>query len=178
MLELYGCTETPNVGVKLSPSLQFKKIAEIEQSHPWLRGKEIYGVADPSIWDASKDIPIIESAEKQGIYFDKGNNKRIAGWMEVHERLKFDKNGFPRMYFFNNCQAIIRTMPLMMHDKLVHEDLDSDLEDHACDEMRYFCMSRPLRAEEEIERYVPMIDPLDQFKKARQNSQIDQFMRR
>ena len=178
ILELYGCTKTPNEGVMWTPAEQFTRIAEIEREHPYLRGRKIYGVADPSIWDGSRGIPIVEEAEKRGIYFEKGRNERIAGWMQVHERLKFDDNGFAKMYFFNNCEAIIRTMPLMMYDEHKPEDLDTDLEDHACDDVRYFCMSRPLKANPLIETYTPMIDPLDQFKTGRSSNNIDRFMAR
>jgi phage terminase large subunit len=65
ILELYGCTGTPNEGVKWSPEEQFKEVARIEREHPYLKGKRIQGVADPSIWDGSRGIAIIEEAEKQ-----------------------------------------------------------------------------------------------------------------
>jgi len=178
ILELYGCTKTPNEGVQWTPAEQFDKIAEIEREHPWLRGKKIYGVADPSIWDGSRGIPIIEEAEKRGIYFDKGRNERIAGWMSVHERLRFNEKGFAMMYFFDNCNAIIRTMPLMMYDEHKPEDLDTDLEDHCLDECRYMCMSRPLKTHIVAETITPMIDPLDQFKRGNEANTVDRFMRR
>jgi len=132
IIELYGCTRTPNEGVKWSNKQQFEKIAEIAREHPWLKGKYIHGVADPSIWDGSKGISAAEEADKQGIFFEPGVNDRIAGWMQVHERLKFDENGRAMMYFFDTCKAAIRTMPLMMFDEHKVEDLDTDLEDHAC----------------------------------------------
>lgn len=178
ILELYGCTKTPNEGLKWTPSQQFEKAAEIEREHPWLSGKQITGVADPSIWDGSRGIPIIEEAEKRGIYFDKGDNKRIAGWMRVHEALKFDEKGFAGMYIFNNCKALIRTLPLLMYDEHKPEDVDSDMEDHAPDDCRYFVASRPSRGKLVADTYIPMIDPLDQFKKQSQGNNIDRFMSR
>lgn len=135
ILELYGCTSTPNEGVKWTNKKQFKEIARIENEHPWLKGKRILGIADPSIWDGSHDangVSPAEEAEKSGLWFEKGNNERIPGWMQVRERMKFDENGYAKLYFFDNCKAIIRTMPLMMYDEHIVEDLDSDLEDHAC----------------------------------------------
>lgn len=54
ILELYGCTGTPNEGVRWTPDQQFAEIARIEREHPWLHGKKIEGVADPAIWDASR----------------------------------------------------------------------------------------------------------------------------
>lgn len=165
ILEVYGCTKTPNEGVRWSNKQQFDYLRELEDTHPWLKGKRIQGVADPSIWDGSKGISAQEEADKHGIWFEKGINDRIAGWMQVRERLKFDENGYAMMYFFNTCKAIIRTMPLMMYDEHRVEDLNTELEDHACDEVRYFCMMRPIAPRTIEASYSPMIDPLDQFKK-------------
>lgn len=165
ILELYGCTGTPNEGIKWSNKEQMDRIQEIEREHPWLKGKKIRGVADPSIWDGSHGLSCAEEADKHQLWFEKGDNERIAGWMQVRERLKFDENGFAMMYFFDNCKAIIRTMPLMMYDEHKPEDLDSDLEDHACDEVRYFCMMNPIAPRLIKEDKKPMFDPLDQFTK-------------
>jgi hypothetical protein len=49
------------------------------------------------------------------------------------------------MYIFSNCKAFIRTMPLLQYDEHKPEDLDTDGEDHCADEVRYFCMSRPIK---------------------------------
>lgn len=54
ILELYGCTKTPNEGVKWTPDQIFSEISRIEEEHRWLKGKKIIGIADPSIWDASR----------------------------------------------------------------------------------------------------------------------------
>ena len=163
ILELYGCTGTANEGVRWSNKEQFDKIAEIEREHPYLKGKRIQGVADPSIWDGSKGISAAEEAEKHSLWFEKGINDRIAGWMQVHERLRFDKNGKAMIYFFDTCKDSIRTIPLMMYDEHKPEDLDSDLEDHACDEIRYFCMMRPIAPRKEVIKEIPKYDPLNQF---------------
>ena len=49
------------------------------------------------------------------------------------------------MYIFRNCQAFIRTIPILQYDEHKPEDLDTDGEDHVADEVRYFCMSRPIK---------------------------------
>ena len=165
ILEVYGCTKTPNEGVRWTAKQQFSYLRELEDTHPWLKGKRIQGVADPAIWEGSHGISVAEEADKNGIWFEKGINDRIAGWMQVRERLKFDENGYPMMYIYNTCKAAIRTIPLMMHDEHRVEDLDTTLEDHVCDEMRYFCMSRPIAPRTIEASYQPMLDPLDQFKK-------------
>ena len=163
ILELYGCTGTPNEGVHWSNKEQFDKIAEIEREHPYLKGKRIQGVADPSIWDGSRGISIAEEAEKHQLWFEKGVNDRIAGWMQIHERMRFDENGKAMIYFFDTCKDAIRTIPLMMYDEHKPEDLDSDLEDHACDEIRYFCMMRPIAPRHIEVKEKPLYDPLNQF---------------
>lgn len=145
ILELYGCTDTPNEGVKWDPDRIFTEIRRIETTHPWLVGREISGVADPSIWDSSRGESIAETAAKHYITYTPGDNNRLAGWMQVHYRLRFDEDGIPGMYVFSGCKAFIRTMPLLTYDRHRVEDIDTTLEDHVADEVRYFCMSRPIK---------------------------------
>lgn len=159
--ELYGCTSTPNEGVKWTPDEQFEKIAEIEREHPYLKDRKIYGVADPSIWDGSRGESVNDSAEKHGIYFQKGINDRIAGWMQMHYRFAFDSNGKAMMYIFNTCKNTIRTLPLMMYDEHKPEDLDTKLEDHIADAIRYFCMMRPIAPVKKEEKKEIIFDPLN-----------------
>lgn len=161
VLECYGCRETPNEGVKWTPEEQFRRFAEIEREHPWLKGRRITdGVADPAIWDASRGESIAETAARHGIYFAPGDNKRVPGWMQVHYRLQFDRNGFARLYVFDTCKAFLRTIPLLRYDDSRPEDLDTDGEDHVADEVRYLCMSRPVRPVEKRGTEPVYNDPL------------------
>ena len=162
ILELYGCVpREENVGVKWNTDEIFAEIARIEREHRWLKGKRIYGVADPAIWASNGGISIAETAERYGIYFEKGDNQRISGWMQVHNRLMFDENGIPMMYIFKNCQGFIRTVPLLQYSRVSPEDVDSELEDHIADETRYMCMMRPITPKVKTERKAPEFDPLD-----------------
>ena len=164
IMEMYGCTQTPDEGVKWSPDEQFRRISEFEREHPWLKGRKIVdSVADPAIWDSSRGESIADTAAKYGIYFTPGDNQRIPGWMQVHYRLQFDQNGYARMYVFNNCKAFIRTMPLMMFSETHPEDLDTKLEDHCPDEVRYMCMSQPVSPIMHIDPKPIVSDPLNQF---------------
>lgn len=160
ILELYGCTSTPNEGVRWTPEKQFEEISRMEREHPWLKGRDIQGVADPSIWDASRGESVADTAARYGVYFTPGDNKRIAGWMQCHYRLQFDSEGYPRMYVFENCRAFIRTVPLLSFSTSNPEDLDTSGEDHAADEWRYFCMDRPIRPIISEERKI-ISDPLN-----------------
>ena len=171
ILELYGSRKDgngqsiANIGVKWTPEKIFAKVSEMEKSHPWLKGKEIFGVADPSIWDKSRGTSVAETAERFGIYFEKGDNNRIPGWMQVHYRMQFDENGVPMMYIFSNCKDFIRTVPALVFSKNHAEDLDTDGEDHIADEVRYMCMERPITP---CVAYLPEIkafDPLSEEEK-------------
>lgn len=164
ILELYGCTATPNEGVRWTPERQFAEIRRIEDTHPWLAGRDIQGVADPAIWDTSRGESIYETALHHRIYFTKGDNRRIPGWMQMHYRMSFDEEGYPMLYVFSTCRAFLRTVPLLLYARTEPEDLDTSMEDHVADECRYFCMSRPIapRRREVGER--PADDPLDLLK--------------
>lgn len=161
ILELYGCNGSANEGVKWTPNKIFSEIHRIETEHPYLKGKRIFGVADSSIWDKSRGEAIADVAAKHGVYFAPGDNKRIPGWMQVHYRLKFDENGYPLMYVFENCEAFRRTLPLLQFSKTNPEDLDSDGEDHVADEVRYLCMFCPLSVKKAEEGKKFCDNPLD-----------------
>lgn len=159
IVELYGCTNTPNEGVKWEPNRIFEEISRVEHEHRWLKGKSIRGVADPSIWDTSRGESVEEAAWRHDIIFEPGDNKRIPGWMQCHYRFAFDENGFPMVYIFNTCKGFIRTIPLLQYDATHVEDLDTDGEDHIADSFRYFCMSRPITPRVNVAGTAPVITP-------------------
>ena len=170
ILQLYGCAGVPNEGVKWHPDRIFSEIARMEREHRWLRNRRVTGVADPSIWDASRGEAIIECADRHGVYFGKGDNRRLPGWMQCHYRLSFDAEGYPMAYFFNTCRHAIRTLPLLQFSKTDPEDLDTTQEDHFADSFRYFCMSRPMAPQRETPPQDLGDDPLDQRGGARYRS--------
>lgn len=145
ILECYGCMPNePDTGLKWPPDQIFDEIRRTETEHPWLKGKQIIGIADPSIWDASRGESIAEMGERHGVYFQPGDNKRIPGWMQIHYRLRFDENDIPMFYVFNTCKGFIRTMPMLKYDEIKPEDVDTKMEDHIADMVRYVCMARPI----------------------------------
>ena len=144
ILELYGCTGEPDEGVRWTPEKQFAEIRRIEDTHPWLKGRDILGVADPAIWDSSRGESIYETALKHRIFFVKGDNRRIPGWMQMHYRMAFDEEGYPQLYVFTGCRAFRRTVPGLLFSETEPEDLDTRMEDHVADESRYLCMARPI----------------------------------
>jgi hypothetical protein len=162
--EFYGCTNVPDEGVKWTPDEQFRKFREFEASHPLLAGKKIVdSVADPSIWDSSRGESVADTAAKHGIYFTPGDNARVNGWMQLRYRMQFDSNGYPRLYVFNTCKSVRRVVPLMLFSETHPEDLDTKLEDHILDSLRYRAMSNQVRPIIKKDPEIIMSDPLNQF---------------
>ena len=62
--ELYGCTGTPNEGLRKDPMEQARMIREAEENDPLLKGRVILGVADPAIFDESRGESIADMQEK------------------------------------------------------------------------------------------------------------------
>ena len=144
--ELYGCAGTPNVGVRWEPARVAREIKEIEATDPNLKGQSIYGVADPSIFNESGTESIGRLMEREGVYWERGENDRINGKMQVHNRLAFNDDGIPMLYIFSTCKHFIRTFPALVYDETRTEDVDTDTEDHIYDELRYICMRNPIAA--------------------------------
>ena len=163
ILELYGCARgEANVGVRWSPEQIFREIARIEREHPYLAGQHVVGVADPAIWDASRGEAIADTAERCGVYFERGDNRRLAGWMQLHDRLSFDAKGIHMLYVFENCRDFLRTLPMLQYSRTAPEDVDTEQEDHIADETRYLCMMVPMRGEgSNAPRKRLWLDPLD-----------------
>jgi hypothetical protein len=66
----------------------------------------------------------------------------MGGWDQMRGRM-LGESERPMIYCFSTCVDSIRTIPALQHDKDRPEDLDTDAEDHAADDWRYACMSRP-----------------------------------
>jgi hypothetical protein len=158
--ELYGCTSEPNTGVKWHPGQIAKEIKRIE-TEEFKDRSGIRGIADPSIWDASRGESIAAMMENEGVFWSRGDNERIAGKMQVHYRLAFDDEGLPMVQFFNTCKHIIRTLPSLVYDQTNVEDIDSDGEDHAYDDFRYLMMDHPIPARTHHRPPIITFDPLN-----------------
>lgn len=142
--EYYGCTNTPNTGVKIDPHEMARNIREIENTDPNLKGRTIRAIADPSIFDRSRGESIAQQMEKERVYWEPGDNARIAGKMQYHYRFAFDERGRSMLYVFNTCRHFIRTIPVLVYDERHVEDIDTDTEDHIYDECRYVLMANPI----------------------------------
>ena len=154
--ELYGCPKgQANVGVEWTPSEIARQIRAIEDA----AGETgVMGVADPSIWDASRGQSVAEQMMREGVTFMPGDNARLPGKMQVHYRLAFDRSGYAQMYVMSNCREFIRTLPALSYDEHRVEDIDTEGEDHIYDETRYMCMARPIAARACAPRPTGLID--------------------
>lgn len=159
--ELYGCTGTPNTGVQWEPAHVAREIRRIEAEDSNLRGRKIYGVGDPAIWQSDGTESIGALMERERVFFEKGDHNRIAGKMQVHHRLAFDGDGLPMLYVFTTCRHFIRTVPNLVYDETDVEDIDTDGEDHIYDELRYVCMKNPISPPAAAEPKVRPYSPLD-----------------
>lgn len=106
-----------------------------------------YTVADPSIWTRTgAGPPIAQQYSDEGLVCRKANNARVDGWAMVRQYLAIDRRTKrPKLYIFSTCRNLIRTLPMLVHDDVKPEDLDTRGEDHAADALRYGLMSRPLK---------------------------------
>lgn len=145
--EWYGSTGKPNTGLKLTAEQVALGIRDRE------KGEEIaYGVLDPAAFavDGGPSIAERMAASTNGaVWFKRADNRRVGilgalgGWDQMRRRLQGDGDGRPMLYTFSTCKDFIRTVPALQHDPDRPEDVDTDGEDHAGDEARYACMSRP-----------------------------------
>lgn len=167
--EYYGCTGTPNTGIKLNPVEIAAGIREMEAEDPVLKGKQIVGIADPSIFDESRGESVARMMQRSPnfIYWQGGDNTRLAGKMQFHYRLAFDSEGLPMFQVFNTCKHFIRTIPTLVYDESKVEDINTDQEDHIYDMCRYVMMEHPISPRANADTRKLGDDPLD----LRQDSQ-------
>lgn len=162
--EYYGCTGTPNQGVKKEPAEVAREIKRIEKDDPNLRGRQITRVGDPAIWGSQTGESIGDMMEREGVYFEKGQHARIDGKMQVHHRLAFDEEGKPMLYVFSTCRNFIRTVPNLVYDETDVEDVDTDGEDHIYDSLRYVAMENPIAPRKNVLEVKDMRDdPLNLY---------------
>ena len=160
--ELYGQKPDadPNTGCGWTAFEVGQGIAEMEKTHPILRKvpKVHQGPADGTIWNTSMkyDSRYISIAQEinSGYYgdlkrsvfdifvrADRSQGSRIRGWELIRTSLR-NSSKYPRMeekglFFFSDCHAIIRTLPLIERSNKNREDIKDGQEDHALDEVRY-----------------------------------------
>lgn len=147
--EWYGCKpKQPDTGLAYTP----RQIAEgivAREAEEYANNLPIDRIADPAIFDRSRGDSVADQMRPTanglpGVSFRKGDNTRLAGKMQLHERLRFDPEGKPGIYIFSTCKDWIRTVPNLPYSLTKPEDVDTAAEDHQFDETRYFLMARPI----------------------------------
>jgi hypothetical protein len=162
--EWYGA-----VGGKLTAEQVGRGVAQRERDD---YKKLDYGVLDPSAFSEDGGPSIAERMNDELLgaklaSFIRADNSRVTrqtgdkdkagpmgGWDQMRARLvgtaKRLKDGAidwtsgrPTLYVFSTCRDFLRTVPVLQHDQNRAEDLDTDAEDHAADDCRYACLSRP-----------------------------------
>ena len=162
--EFYGCQAgRPNTGVQMEATEIARNIREIEQNDPFLVGRHVNGVADPSIFDASRGQSIAQLMERHPNYvsFSPGDNTRIAGLQQLHYRFAFDDNGECMLQIFKTCKDFIRTIPTLVYDSKKVEDVDTSLEDHIYDSAKYALLESPISPRLPAKVEPRKLDPLD-----------------
>ena len=161
--ELYGCKPgQPNTGIKKNPREIGLMLGELLEPE-FREGIRPIGIADPAIWDKSRGPSVEEMIREAfgGVIFTKGDNTRLTGKLQLHERLRFGEDGKPMLYVFDTCRDFIRTIPSLAYDEKNVEDIDTAGEDHIYDETRYFLMSRPIAPRVQKSRPVKRYNPLE-----------------
>jgi hypothetical protein len=137
-----------NAGIKMPAEAVGAELWQREYTDP----KLTYGVLDPAAYAEDGGPSIYERIYRgsgKNIKFRKADNARVpkagalGGWDQLRSRLIGEGEDRPMIVCFNTCVDSIRTIPVLQHDADRLEDVDTDQEDHAADEWRYACMSRP-----------------------------------
>jgi hypothetical protein len=105
----------------------------------------ISGVLDTACWSRTGHTgpTIAEALIRAGHKLRPADKNRIAGKIQIHEYLKLQQSGRPRLQIFNTCPNLIRELQSIPLDKSNPEDVDTHASDHAYDALRYLIMSRP-----------------------------------
>jgi hypothetical protein len=135
--ELYGWNGKPNEGMRM-------EVSEVaKQCLARAKRKLAYCVADPSMWKVDGGPSHAEVMGRHGLILRPGDHNRHAGYLEMRGRIAGNEDG-PMFYVTKNCHdGFWRTVPDLVMDEADPEDVDTDQEDHAYDDARYACMSRP-----------------------------------
>jgi len=118
-----------------------KKIYEFEKEERL----SIQGVLDWAAWakTGTTGPTVGEVLAKAGHKLRRADKNRIQGKIQIHERLKQNDKGRPKLQIFKTCPNLIREIQSIPLDPNKPEDVDTKASDHAYDALRYLIMSRP-----------------------------------
>lgn len=118
-----------------------ERITQMELSDPY----SVQGVLDTAAWarTGTTGPTVGETLVRAGHKLRRADKNRIQGKIQIHEYLKIQQSGRPRLQIFNTCPNLIRELQSIPLDKSNPEDVDTHAPDHAYDALRYLIMSRP-----------------------------------
>ena len=116
-------------------------ITQMELQDPY----SVQGVLDTAAWarTGTTGPTVGESLIRAGHKLRRADKNRIQGKIQIHEYLRIQQSGRPRLQIFNNCPSLIRELQSIPLDRSNPEDVDTHAPDHAYDALRYLIMSRP-----------------------------------
>ena len=105
----------------------------------------VQGVLDTAAWNRTGTTgPTVgETLQRAGHKLRRADKNRIQGKIQLHEYLRVQPSGRPKIQIFNSCPNLIRELQSIPLDKSNPEDVDTHAPDHAYDALRYLIMSRP-----------------------------------
>lgn len=151
--EWYGCKKgAENEGLRML-AVDIAEGIKIREIGMGLAGRVKPGPADSSIFDEENGSCIANDMKKKGVKWeraDKGPGSRKQGWEQIRKRLagslNLDAEGNviegprekPGVFIVGErCAGFMRTVPSIPRDETNPDDVDTDVEDHVADEVRY-----------------------------------------
>jgi hypothetical protein len=149
--ELYGWGGKANLGTRESAREIADKIKAAEEMERARGVKFRNNPADSAIWaEQGNEVTVAEVFHRCGVTWSpakKGPNSRRSQAQLVVGALRENQ-----LKVFSTCRHFIRTVPVLMPDPDDWDDVDTDMEDHAWDELRYSIASRHRSAGEDKAR--------------------------
>lgn len=152
--ELYGYGGKANKGSEEEAGAVASAILKIEEPERKLGIKFMNNPADSSMWNNDgRYHSIADIFLEAGVGWEKsvkGAGSRVNGLQNIIQRLRADK-----FKVFSSCRHFIRTIPVIPRDEKNPEDVDTDSEDHVCDEVRYSLSTRVMKSGNKPDEHKP-----------------------
>jgi len=153
--EWYGTTGKPNEGIGLTGTEMGEGIRERElemafqgdvhkRVRPGPADHNIFGEGGKTV--SAKAETIHSKMMNVGVRFEKalkGPGSRKAGWQVCRDYLgnalpvENGEREEPGLYIFENCRHFIKQIPTLTRSDADPDDIDTEIEDHIADELRY-----------------------------------------
>lgn len=141
------CDEHGNPGKGLTIDAAARAMLDATQAGEYIEST----VAPPDMWNRRQETgrSAAEIFAGYGVPLLRASNNRVQGWLDVKDWLRLPGDGGrPRIMVMETCPALIRTLPLALHDDKNPDDVAREPHEatHAPDALRYFVAARPFAA--------------------------------